>query len=199
MAHDLRPFRQYSENDVVNLYAYSGDSSLVRKGLVVKIQGDGFAPDTTSNGYDVNARLGDVGAAYNNVVSQRYGATPKVAAAASGDRALGLTLMDIRETDENGEKLIFNPRKAAEMNVVISGQAVPILTKGVVMYSGVTVTDPNATPHAIIGTTLGELRAISNAEFSTLSASATLAANTTRVGRWLGKSVNGVAALKIEL
>ena len=193
MAHDLRPFRQYSEHDVVNLYTYSGDSSLVRKGLVVKIMGDGFAPDTTSNGYDINARLGDVGATYNNVVSQRYGATPKVGAAASGDRALGLTLMDIRETDENGEKLIFNPRKAAEMNVVVSGQAIPILTKGIVMYSGVTVTDPNATPHAVIAQTNGELVAISQAAYN--AGIATI----TRVGRWLGKSVNGVAALKIEL
>lgn len=193
MAHDLRPFRQYSEHDVVNLYSYSGDSTLVRKGLVVKIQGDGFAPDTTSNGYDVNARLGDVGAAFGNVVSQRYGATPKIGGAASGDRALGLTLLDIRETDENGEKLIFNPRKAAEMNVVVSGQAVPVLTKGVVMYSGVTVADANATPHAVIGQTRGELTAVSQADY------AATVATVTRVGRWLGKSVNGVAALKIEL
>ena len=193
MAHDLRPFRQYSEHDVVNLYAYSGDSTLVKKGLVVKIMGDGFAPDTTSNGYDINSRLGDVGAAYNNVVSQRYGATPKVGAAVSGDRAVGLTLLDIRETDENGEKLIFNPRKAAEMNVVVSGQAVPILTKGVVMYSGVTVADANLTPHAIVGGTNGELIAITHSAYSAISNSVT------RVGRWLGKSVNGVAALKIEL
>ena len=194
MAHDLRPFRQYSEQDVVNLYAYSGDSSLVRKGLVVKVQGDGFAPDTTSNGYDVNSRLGDVGASYNNVVSQRYGATPKVSVASSGDRALGLTLIDIRELDENGEKLIFNPRKAAEMNVVVSGQAVPILTKGIVMYSGVTITDVNATPHAIVGVAVaGELTAMSQANYNASIATIT------RVGRWLGKSVNGVAALKIEL
>lgn len=193
MAHDLRPFRQYSEKDVVNLYAYSGDSSLVRKGLVVKIQGDGFAPDTTSNGYDVNARLGDVGAAYGNVVSQRYGATPKIAAALSGDRAIGITLMDIRELDENGEKLVFNPRKAAEMGVVISGQAVPVLTQGIVMYSGVTVSDANATPHACVGQTAGELVTLTQALY------ATNVATVTRVGRWLGKSVNGVAALKIEL
>jgi hypothetical protein len=193
MAHDLRPFRQYSEQDVVNLYAYSGDSSLVRKGLVVKIQGEGFAPDTTSNGYDVNARLGDVGAAYGNVVSQRYGATPKVAAALSGDRAIGITLMDIRELDENGEKLVFNPRKAAEMGVVISGQAVPVLTQGIVMYSGVTVADANATPHACVGQTAGELVTYTQALY------ATNIATVTRVGRWLGKSVNGVAALKIEL
>lgn len=193
MAHNLRPFRDYSEHDVVNLYAYSGDSTLVTKGLVVKIQGEGFAPDTTQNSYDVNARLGSVGASYNNTVSLRYGATPKVASAASGDAALGLTLLDVRETDENGEKLIFNPRKAAEMNVVVSGQAVPVLTKGVVLYSGVTVNDPNATPHAIVGGTAGELVAISHAAYLNIQNSAT------RVGRWLGKSVNGVAALKIEL
>ena len=194
MAHDLRPFRQYSEQFVVNLYAYSGDSSLVRKGLVVKIMGDGFAPDTTSNGYDVNQRLGDVGAAYGNVVSQRYGATPKIGGAASGDRAIGITLMDIRELDENGEKLVFNPRKAAEMNVVISGQAVPVLTQGIVMYSGVTVSDVNATPHAVIGQAVrGELTTMSQADYNTNLATVT------RVGRWLGKSVNGVAALKIEL
>ena len=193
MAHDLRPFSDYNEHDVVNLYAYSGDSSLVKKGLVVKIMGEGFAPDTTSNGYDVNERLGSVGASFNNTVSLRYGATPKVGVALSGDRALGLTLLDIRETDENGEKLIFNPRKAAEMNVVVSGQAVPVLTEGVVMYSGVTVADPNLTPYAIIGATAGELTAISHAAFLNIQNSAT------KVGRWLGKSVNGVAALKIEL
>jgi hypothetical protein len=194
MAHDLRPFRQYSEQDVINLYAYSGDSTLVRKGLVVKIMGDGFAPDTTSNGYDVNQRLGDVGAAYGNVVSQRYGATPKIGGAASGDRAIGITLMDIRELDENGEKLVFNPRKAAEMGVIISGQAVPVLTQGIVMYSGVTITDANATPHAVVGQAVrGELTAVSQADYNSTLATAT------RVGRWLGKSVNGVAALKIEL
>ena len=61
------------------------------------------------------------------------------------------------------------------------------------MYSGVTVTDANATPHAIVGGTNGELIAIAHSAYTGIANSAT------RVGRWLGKSVNGVAALKIEL
>ena len=55
------------------------------------------------------------------------------------DVPLGMLLYDVREDDENGEKLIFNPRKAAENDYVISGQAVPILTRGIVLYSGATL------------------------------------------------------------
>ncbi len=40
------------------------------------------------------------------------------------------------ETNENGEKRVFNPRKAAEMEVAISGQTVPVVTRGVFLYSG---------------------------------------------------------------
>lgn len=44
------------------------------------------------------------------------------------------------EYDENGEPLKYNPRKAAEIEAVISGQAVPIVTKGIFQISGI---DPN--------------------------------------------------------
>ena len=115
MAHNLRPLTQYNEHDVINFFAYSGDSTLVRKGAAVKIEGAGFKADST-NPVEM---LGNPGASYTNTVSQRYGAVPKVAAAVSGDKVVGLTLLDIRETDENGEKLIFNSRKAAEMYVII--------------------------------------------------------------------------------
>lgn len=56
-----------------------------------------------------------------------------------------MLLYSVKEEDENGEKLKFNPRKAAEMEVVLSGQAVPVVTKGVFLYSGAT----------IVGQTLG--------------------------------------------
>ena len=42
------------------------------------------------------------------------------------------------ETDENGELLKFRPRKAAELEAVISGQAMPVVRRGVFAYSGVT-------------------------------------------------------------
>lgn len=188
MAHNLRPFRQYDEHDVVNLFAYSGnaeDSSVVlTKGAVVKVQAPGFNPLTASLSTP-NAMLGSVGASYANTVSERYGVTPKVSLATSGSSALGLTLVDIRELDENGEKLVFNPRKAAEMNVIVSGQAVPVLTKGLVLYSGVNATAGDV---ASVSATAGELQS-----------TAALPAGGVKVGTWLGTAVQNVALLKIEL
>jgi len=46
-------------------------------------------------------------------------------------RPLGMLLHDVRTLDENGEDLRYNPRKADEMNVVVPGQAVPIVTRGI--------------------------------------------------------------------
>ena len=189
MAHNLRPLRQYNENDVVNLFAFSGNaestSVVLTKGAVVKVQAPGFDPLTALNSTP-NTMLGSVGASYANTVSERYGVTPKISLATSGSSALGLTLLDVRELDENGEKLVFNPRKAAEMNVVISGQAVPVLTKGLVLYSG---TNATAGHVAWVGATAGDL-----------NSSATLpVGGAVKVGTWLGTAVNNVALLKIEL
>jgi len=180
MAHNLRPLRQYNENDVVNLFAYSGDSTLVLAGKAVKVVGSGFMASSSNPVED----LGSVGASYTNVASSRYGAVAKVAPATSGSAVLGLTLMGIRETDENGEKLVFNPRKAAEMGVIISGQAVPVLTRGIVLYSGLVGTaGDNVYVHS---TSAGDL--------------STSAAGGTKVGKLLGTvDSNGFALLKIEL
>jgi len=182
MARNLRPLTQYDEREVINFFAYSGDSTLVRKGTAVKIQGAGFQADST-NPVEM---LGGPGASYTNTVSQRYGVVPKVAAAVSGDKVIGFTLMDIRELDENGEKLVFNPRKAAEMNVVISGQAVPVLTRGIVLYSGLAAGSAGDNVYLHSGTA-GDLTTTNHG-------------GNTKVGKLLGdRDANGVALLKIEL
>jgi hypothetical protein len=129
----LRPFRDYDEKDVINLYTWSGDLPAT-KGTLVKIAGDGWlATDEPSE------MLGDVGASYARTVSQRYGVTAKVSAAGAGDTPLGMMLFDVKEEDENGEKLKYHPRKAHEMEVALSGQAVPIVTRGTFLYSGATL------------------------------------------------------------
>lgn len=131
----LRPFRDYDEKDVINLYAWSG-SIPVQKGTLVKIGGEGFRPDRE----DSQELLGNYGDfSVSNVVSQRYGVIPKVVVADAADKPLGLMLFDVRETDENGELLKYRPRKAAEMEAVLSGQAVPIVTRGTFLYSGIVV------------------------------------------------------------
>lgn len=133
---NIKPLRSYSEHDVVNMYAFSGVISTtagakVSKGLCVAITGDGF-----TNTADEIEMIGSPGASYQGTVSQRYGVKAKVALCAKGVTPLGLLLNDVAEVDENGELLKFNPRKAAEMLCAISGQAVPVLTRGIVLYNG---------------------------------------------------------------
>lgn len=131
----LRPLRDYDEKDVINMYAFSG-AIPVNKGTIVKIVGDGFRSDVEP--IEMLGNMGDF--SISNFVAQRYGVTPKVATAANPitDTPLGILLFDVKEVDENGYPLKYFPRKAAEMEACISGQAVPICTRGTFLYSGVT-------------------------------------------------------------
>ena len=182
---DLRPFRDYDEHNVINLFAYSG-SLPVKKGTIVKIV-------PASEGHegwkatDELQLLGDVGASYTNTVSERYGVAAKVTDAVNTDEdnAIGMLLYDVKETDENGEKLIFNPRKAAELQVALSGQAVPVVTKGIFLYKGIDGT-PAAGGNAYIGAN-GIL-------------SATAGSATARVGQFLGaKDADSNVLVKLEI
>ena len=139
MGCKLLPFRDYDEHEVINLFKYAGTIP-ADQGTIVSI----------SNGWDqTNADtqfLGAAGKAYSNTVSDRYGVSAAVNASATGDaNPLGMLLHSVKETDENGEKLLYNPRKAAEMEVVLSGQAVPIVTRGIFLYSGSTINDQTVT------------------------------------------------------
>ena len=128
----LLGLRDYDEKDVIGFYSFSGTHPC-NKGTIVKVIGSGYVVDQ-----DPSDMLGSVGASYNNTVSQRYGVHYRVGPAGTGDNALGMTLFDVKETDENGEQLKFNPRKAYEIEAVISGQNVPVVTRGRFLYSGIT-------------------------------------------------------------
>ena len=178
---NLKAFRQYDEHDVINLFSLTGNSITVpfNKGTLVKIVGDGWKNDASS---DLDM-LGNPGQAYTNTVSQRYGVPACVTVAATGDNHLGITLYDVKETDENGEKLIYNPRKAAELQAVVSGQAVPIMTKGVVLYNGVGGTP--AAGGAAYAAASGGISAVDSGKI---------------VGKFLGvKDADGNVLVKIEL
>lgn len=128
----LTPLRNYDEKDVIPFFSFSG-ALPVNKGTLVTIAGSGLVQTQ-----DPVEMLGSPGASFSNTVSQRYGVPYKVSLAGTGSVPLGITLFDIKETDENGELLKFNPRKAKELEAVISGQNVPIVTKGMFGYSGIT-------------------------------------------------------------
>lgn len=205
MAHTLRPYRDYSEHDVVNLFAFDGaqnaDGVIATAGTVVKVAGNGFQPvaDKSLGGgtgflgtipVDLGGTLSIPG--LSNVVSNRYVLTAKVEAANSGSAPLGITLMSTQELDENGEKLVFNPRKAAEKGVVISGQAVPVLTRGIIVYSG---TEINNAAIVGAGVFISNLNA---GELSTVDSTANGATPANKVGTLLSKPVQNIALIKLN-
>ena len=131
----LKPFRDYSEHDVINLFSFDDTAiildataaGIVHAGSVVKVK-TGW-----SNDAETTDMIADVGASYNNTVSQRWGVAANVQltdGTPHDETALGITLADVREYDENGEALKFNPRKQEELQAVLSGQAVPVATRG---------------------------------------------------------------------
>lgn len=174
----IKPLRQYDEHDVINLFSYDGATA--DKGILAKISAGWKNTDDPS---DMNI---PAGASYDNVVSMRYANAAKVTAAATADKPIGMLLMDVRETDENGEKLLFNPRKAAEMGVVVSGQAVPLLTRGIVLYSGAQLAAQTVTAGATLYVSG------SAGEISTYGTNA--------IGKALGaKDDNNFVLIKLEL
>lgn len=188
----LLPFRQYDEQEVVNLYSLNGTGVA---GTFVKMQT--FNPEDT-DGFGSSV----VGANFAGTKNVRYNVKNTVTPITSGDTKyaiLGVTLYDTREYDENGNMLVYNPHKAAEMNVVISGQAVPVLSRGIVTLRADAYT---ATPQpGYVGVpdkiTAGKICAV---PASAISASGY--ADNQVVGRFLsqtGTKHGGFALFQVEL
>ena len=128
---NLLPFKDYSEHEVINLYSCT---TVANKGSLVKpISGVG---KNVLNLSDVS-----VGNKFSNTINSNFdilGQVEIVTAYNDVPSALGLLLYDVRKTDENGDLLIFNQRKMAEMGVVMPIiHAVPILTRGIVSINDI--------------------------------------------------------------
>jgi len=187
----LRPFRDYSEHDVLNLFAFGdsavalGTTDVVYAGSCVKVK-TGW---TNSN--EVQDMIGNVGAGYANTVSQRYGVASDVEYTDGGldEAALGITLYDVREYDENGEKLAFNPRKQDELQCSLTGQAVPIATRGVFLMA----TGAWASSDGVVQD--NDVFATGNGQVTILGAKAI----NNRIGRTLGgPSTDGSVLVKFD-
>lgn len=156
MALRLLPFRDYSEHEVINLFAYDANltpgnancavdlsnsadqSTNCDAGVLVKISNgtlngsttnwDPVDVDSTSfGGYLGKTDYPHVGANYYPVNSLKVTATTDCS-----DNALGITLRQTAQKDENGEKLNYNPQKKDELYAVLPGETVPVLKRGMV-------------------------------------------------------------------
>ena len=141
MSIRILPFRQYSDNDVVNLYALDNNSVLTSTtdvgsgdaGVFVTITDGNFNNDPVT--YQTNSYLGDSSFPFLGTTEMYPEVNLKVNAATSGQKPLGITLLQTAKNDENGEKLLYNPTKQTELQAALPGQAVPIATKGIFTLS----------------------------------------------------------------
>lgn len=128
----MLPFRQYSEQDVINMFSL--DTVTGEAGSLVKISSANLDLDpinlierSDSLGYE--NYLGNASSLYPEVPYKVTKVTN------TGDVPIGILLRDVRSVDENGENLQYYPRKKEELQCVISGEAVPIATKGLFMLT----------------------------------------------------------------
>jgi hypothetical protein len=101
-------------------------------GVFVKVTDGNLNQDVITYGSD--SYLGKTD--YPFVGGDMYPTNPlEVDVCASGDVPLGITLNQTAKTDENGEKLIYNQTKKEELQAILPGQSVPVVTKGVFTLS----------------------------------------------------------------
>lgn len=177
----LQPNRSINENDVINFYSLNTASG--EAGTFVKVVDADLSKDPVQYVNRPDAFANGLG----NATSQ-YPEVPYKVGVASGTgdagAVLGMLLRDVRETDENGEKLLFYPEKKAQLQCVVSGEANPIATRGTVelnvrgLEGGVV---PNVNDAAVLGAN-GQLTGVAYASLTTEQKNAS-------VGKFIGTGI----------
>jgi hypothetical protein len=152
MAIRLLPFRDYDEHDVVNLFKSAGnlsdfidlsDSSKRSTaqgdaGVFVTVSagdltGDWDPVDVTSNPASLLGKTDYPHIGRNTYPQAALSVSPTAGTAT--ESCIGITLRQTVARDENGENLLYNPVKKDELFGVLPGEAVPVLSKGLVTLS----------------------------------------------------------------
>lgn len=142
MAIRLLPFRQYAEQDVINLFALQStqvlnkvtDTGAGDAGIFVKVTNGNLdaGPTTYDNTY--RDYLGVDPSSLPYVGKNQYPRVPITVGAAGNneDPVIGCTLYQTAKLDENEQKLLYYPQKQLETQSVLPGQAVPVLGRGII-------------------------------------------------------------------
>lgn len=186
---NLKPARQYSEFDVLPYFALN--TATGSKGTPVVISNSGV--NTNNSTPTVHSNLA-AGLNKGNTYSPRWEIYPRVRAAVSGEKPIGITLYDTLENNQFNYPLLYDKQRREELQAVLSGQAVPILCKGVVTVGPFAAGE---TPHpsgkflAVKGT--GDLGV------TTLTSGTSGVAPANAFGRFLGsKDSDGYAMVQFD-
>jgi hypothetical protein len=153
-------------------------------GVFVKVSAGNLDLDPISyTATDITNTLGKTDYPFLGAV--QYPAVPlQFTAATAGVPVLGLTLNQTLATDENGERLLYNPVKRAELQAVLTGQAVPVATRGIFTLADTAIdwVDANmvVNSHLIISANAGKVSGL------LASAVSPITGTTSIIGRILG-------------
>jgi hypothetical protein len=162
--HKLLPFRQYDEKDVLNLFKLDlggatltglkpNTSSFSKKnwsGTAVDAKSDNNWYGTDPAGLHTSSHtdssyLGAIGTGDQGFSSEWGSFYPEAPMAATASTAsggfLGITLRPTLAYDENDEKLLYYNVKKDELQAVIPGEAVPVVTRGFFTLTADAVSD----------------------------------------------------------
>ena len=178
MAIRLLPFRQYAEQDVINLYALT--STQVNTQVTGTGAGDAGVFVTVTNG-NLNDGPTKYDSTYTNYLGvdasqlpyvgrNQYPRVPlEVTASVDGDSSIGVTLYQTAESDENGQKLLYYPQKKLETQSVLPGEAVPVLSRGIIAVNCSTgvmnPVDADNTENVLFGINSAAVLNLSGAQF----------------------------------
>lgn len=160
---NLRPFRivqPYAERPFFTLVEGSGDKGMITKwdnGLQIGTTGVGGSDYALDLGDSLNT------SSVNGVVSTRWKVPYRITAATSGttkNQVAGVLLNNVRETDENGEKLINHKKNADARELTLSGEAVSLAREGFFLVSGVVGTPAAGSGAAVADAGNGKLKVI---------------------------------------
>ena len=171
----LKPYRDYSEHDVINgVFKFVSAAGTGDAGVPVVISNSGF------NGSNATPAISsNLASALNNgnTYSPRWTIYPAVTGATSGQIPLGITLYKTLEENQFGYSYLYDKQRKEEAEAVVSGEAVPILTKGkVAVYVGTGASPAPAPGRYVI-----------------VNGAGTIGASTNTTGAW-GKWLGGVDA-----
>ena len=127
---NVKPFREYDEHDVVNLFALNANSG--NEGEFVSVNSSGFVNGDIYRDISLTS--------VSNIVSNRRVLKPEIKLATSGQDkgdVLGILLKNVRSVDYLGRDLVYDDTRKTEMNAVLSGEAALVLRRGMVLVSGI--------------------------------------------------------------
>lgn len=119
---NLKPLRDYTNHDVINFFKLDRT-------------GEKAMPVSISSGFDNSQQLKLHNNLSNiaNTFSPRFAVRPEVTPCVSGNKPFGITLHSTESINQWGYELIYDQQRKIEKQCVVSGEAVPILRKGLIL------------------------------------------------------------------